>query len=178
MEIIKTKIEGCLEINLKSFQDHRGALIKVFHAPSFAELDLPVTFPEEYYSISHKGVVRGLHFQIPPSSHAKCVTCLSGSIFDVVVDLRKNSPTFGQYFHTIIDSGNPKLLFVPEGLAHGFMALEDNTIFLNRSTTVYNSECDAGIRWDSCDIPWPKIKPIVSEKDINMPPITLFSSPF
>lgn len=178
MEIIKTKIEGCFEINLKSFRDHRGALTKVFHAPSFSELNLPVSFPEEYYSISHKGVVRGLHFQIPPSSHAKCVTCLSGSIFDVVVDLRKNSLTFGQYFHTIIDSKNPKLLFVPEGLAHGFMALEDNTIFLNRSTTVYNPECDKGIRWDSCNIPWPKIEPIVSEKDINMLPLSLFSSPF
>ncbi|MGY6741091.1 MAG: dTDP-4-dehydrorhamnose 3,5-epimerase [Cecembia sp.] len=178
MELIGTSLDGCFEIKLRSFEDHRGSLTKVFHQPTFADLSLPSSFPEEYFSISHKGVVRGLHFQVPPSGHAKCVTCISGSIFDVAVDLRKNSLTFGKHYAAVIDSRQPKLLFIPEGFAHGFMALEDHTIFLNRSTSVYDPACDSGIKWDSCGILWPEIPPIVSEKDQNMPLLSMFNSPF
>ncbi len=178
MEKIETNLEGCFIIKPKTFEDSRGALTKIFHKPTFEALGLSGDFSEEYYSVSSKGVVRGLHFQIPPDDHAKCVTCLVGSIFDVVVDIRKNSPTYGENFSFIIDSREPMLLYIPSGMAHGFLALEDGCLFLNRSTTVYSPEFDGGIKWDSCGINWPELKYIVSIKDQKMPELVNFNSPF
>jgi dTDP-4-dehydrorhamnose 3,5-epimerase len=178
MERIETSLEGCFILKPKTFNDQRGSLTKIFHQPTFEELGLAGNFKEEYYSISSKGVIRGLHFQIPPSSHAKCIICLAGSIFDVVVDLRKSSHTYGQHFSVILKAEEPTLLYVPEGFAHGFMALEDNSLFLNKSTTVYDPTCDRGIKWDSCGISWPDLAPILSQKDEEMPTLASFISPF
>jgi dTDP-4-dehydrorhamnose 3,5-epimerase len=178
MEKIETNLEGCFILKPKTFKDQRGSLTKIFHQPTFEEFGLAGNFKEEYYSISSKGVIRGLHFQIPPSSHSKCIICLAGSIFDVVVDLRKFSQTYGQHFSVILKAEEPALLYVPEGLAHGFMALEDNSLFLNKSTTVYDPNCDRGIKWDSCGISWPDLSPILSQKDEEMPTLASFISPF
>ncbi len=178
MVVKETGIQGCFIIKPRVFKDFRGSLTKIHHSESFKDLGLAVDFKEEYFSISNKGVIRGLHFQIPPMDHAKCVTCLRGSIFDVAVDLRKSSPTFGKYFSLIIDSLDPVLLYVPSGMAHGFMALEDDSLFLNRSTTIYSPECDRGINWNSCGIQWPEIEKKISEKDLNMPDLNDFNSPF
>ena len=135
-------------------------------------------FKEEYYSTSSKGVIRGLHFQLPPEQHVKCISCLQGEIFDVVVDLRKDSPTFGKHFTIKLNSEDPTVLYIPEGMAHGFMSLTDNSIFLNKTTTGFNADCDTGIHWDSCGIQWPDIKPVLSEKDIEMQTFADFNSPF
>jgi dTDP-4-dehydrorhamnose 3,5-epimerase len=178
MQKIETKLEGCFLIKPKTFEDPRGSLTKIFHRPSFLDLGLAVEFPEEYYSISTKGVVRGLHFQIPPDDHIKCITCLQGKIFDVVVDLRKKSPTYGENFTVTLESQNPMILYVPAGFAHGFMALEDNSLFLNKSTTIYSPSCDNGIKWNSCGIDWPDLIPVVSEKDKEMIDFKYFNSPF
>ncbi|PRY90875.1 dTDP-4-dehydrorhamnose 3,5-epimerase [Mongoliibacter ruber] len=178
MKIEETIIKGCYLITPRSFTDNRGSLTKIYHELMFQEMGLDVQFREEYFSVSSKGVLRGLHFQIPPMQHAKCVTCVSGKIFDVVVDLRKNSPTFGKHFCTELDGKTPSLLYVPEGLAHGFVSLEDDSIFLNRSTTVYSPECDRGIHWDSCGIVWPDLDLIISHKDQEMPDFENFNSPF
>ncbi|MEB2777653.1 dTDP-4-dehydrorhamnose 3,5-epimerase [Algoriphagus sp. D3-2-R+10] len=178
MEVFETNLKGCFVLKPKTFTDSRGALTKIFHKPTFEALGMPVNFPEEYYSVSSKGVVRGLHFQIPPDDHAKCVSCLYGSIFDVVVDIRKSSPTFGQYYSLVLDSRSPALLYIPSGMAHGFVALEESSIFLNRTTTVYSQECDSGIRWDSCGIDWPEMEYIVSDKDQKMPSLKDYDSPF
>lgn len=178
MEKLATNLEGCFIIKPRTFLDHRGSLTKIFHQPTFQELGLQGNFSEEYYSLSARGVVRGLHFQVPPSAHAKCIICLSGSIFDVAVDLRNSSPTFGKHFSIILKSEEPTILYIPEGFAHGFMALEDNSLFLNKSTTVYDPDCDRGIKWDSCGIKWPDLSPIISQKDEDMPSLSSFKSPF
>lgn len=178
MEIKETTIPGCYELFPKIFQDERGKLIKTFHHDTFVDLGLAINFTEEYYSVSAKGVLRGLHFQAPPHEHIKCVTCLSGRLFDVVVDLRKNSPSYGGFFFTELSSEKGNMVYIPAGCAHGFYAFTDQTIFLNKTTSVFSAESDAGIRWDSCGIPWPDMAPILSEKDQKMPDLLNFNSPF
>ena len=178
MKKIETPIDGCFELQPNIFKDERGRLVKTFHEPSFLGLNLDTDFKEEYYSASIKGVLRGLHFQSPPHDHVKCVTCISGKIFDVVVDLRKKSPTYKQYFSIELDADKGNMLYIPKGLAHGFYALSENVIFLNRTTTVYEPSCDTGIKWDSCGIQWPNLTPILSDKDNQMVSLDDFKSPF
>jgi len=178
MQKIETPIPGCFELIPRIFQDDRGKLIKTYHEDTYKELGLGTTFTEEYYSGSKKGVLRGLHFQTPPHDHIKCVTCISGKIFDVVVDLRKDSPTYQQHYALELDSEKGNMLYIPAGLAHGFYVMTDYAIFLNRTSTVFNPQSDAGIRWDSCGIDWPDKTPILSEKDINMPSMEEYKSPF
>lgn len=178
MELIKTTIEGCYELQPRVFKDDRGKLVKIFHQEMFDKLGLETDFKEEYYSVSKKGVLRGLHFQLPPHDHVKCVTCLSGKIFDVVVDLRKDSPSYKKYFSIVLDAEIGNMLYIPKGLAHGFYVLSENAIFLNRTTTVYEPSCDTGIKWDSCGILWPDMQPVLSEKDEQMHHLNDFNSPF
>lgn len=177
-EKIETKIPGLFIIKPRIFKDQRGNFVKLFHNKMFEELGLRSDFKEEYYSSSSKGVLRGLHFQTPPEEHVKCITCLNGEIFDAVVDLRKSSPTFGENFSIILKDTVPTILYIPEGMAHGFMSLTDNSIFLNKTTTVFNADCDTGIHWDSCKIEWPDISVVLSEKDKNMVPFAEYKSPF
>ncbi len=178
MEKIETGIEGCFELRPRIFKDDRGGLVKTFHYDTFKSIGLETDFREEYYSYSKKGVLRGLHFQIPPDDHIKCVTCVSGKIFDVVVDLRKKSSTYKQHFSLELRSELGNMLYIPKGLAHGFYVLSEKAIFLNRTTTVYSPDRDAGIKWDSCDINWPNKEPILSKKDIEMTNLKDFKSPF
>ena len=178
MDKKETNIQGCYELFPRVFKDQRGKLIKTFHHDTFSELGLEVVFKEEYFSVSAIGVLRGLHFQLPPNDHIKCVTCLSGRLFDVVVDLRKNSPTFGKHFTTELDSELGNMVYIPSGCAHGFFTLTDQAIFLNRTTSVFSPDSDTGIRWDSCGIPWPDPNPILSEKDKNLIKFSDFTSPF
>lgn len=178
MKAINTSIKGCYELQPRVFKDERGQLVKTFHKPSFLELNLETDFTEEYYSVSKKNVLRGLHFQNPPHDHIKCVTCISGKIFDVVVDLRKYSPTYKQHFTIELDAEKGNMLYIPKGLAHGFYVLSETAIFLNRTTTVYEPSCDTGIKWDSCGIKWPIENPILSEKDQQMIDLNEFKSPF
>ncbi len=178
MKIIKTTIEGCFELQPRIFSDDRGRLVKTFHENTFLDLGLDISFAEEYYSVSKKHVLRGLHFQLPPYDQVKCVTCLSGKIFDVVVDLRMKSPTYKQYFSIELDADKGNMLYIPKGMAHGFYVLSEDTIFLNRTTTVYEPSCDTGVKWNSCGIEWPDLDPILSEKDQQMIPLIDFESPF
>lgn len=178
MEFQETIIPGLIEILPKVHQDHRGKLVKIFHHNTFQDYGLETDFNEEYYSISSKGVLRGLHFQNPPNDHIKCVTCLKGQLFDVVVDLRKYSPAYKEYYTTILDSETSNILYIPKGCAHGFLTLTENAIFLNKTTTVFSEESDNGIRWDSCGIPWPDINPILSNKDKNLESLDSFNTPF
>ncbi len=178
MEVIKSTIDGCFELQPRVFKDDRGRLVKTFHEEMFASHGLETDFKEEYYSVSKKNVLRGLHFQNPPHDHVKCVTCISGKIFDVVVDLRKKSSTFGHNFSIELDAKKGNMLYIPKGLAHGFYVISEEAIFLNRTTTVYEPSCDTGIKWDSCGIKWPNDKPILSEKDKEMITLDSFKSPF
>ena len=177
-EKIETEIEGLFIIKPRVFSDNRGFLIKLFHNKLYENFGLRSDFKEEYYSTSAKGVVRGLHFHIPPMQHVKCITCVKGEIFDVAVDLRKKSPTFGNHFSINLKSDEPTILYIPEGMAHGFMSLTEGAIFLNKTTTVYDANCDTGILWNSCGIKWPDIPVILSQKDENMIPFEKYDSPF
>ena len=177
-EQIPTDIEGCFEIQPRVFSDDRGRFVKLFHEDLFLEMGLMGRFEEEYYSVSPARVLRGLHFQVPPKSHVKLVSCLKGSILDVVYDLRPHSSSSGKVFSLELSSQKGNMLYVPEGLAHGFYVQSNGATFLSMNSRKFSTECDRGIRWDSIPFQWPDQSPVVSEKDRNMIPLEAFENPF
>ena len=177
-ELIPTGIEGCFEIRPRVFEDQRGRFVKLFHREFFDELGLRSSYEEEYYSVSPARVIRGLHFQVPPREHVKLVSCLLGTILDVVCDLRTDSNSFGQVYSLKLSSETGNMLYVPEGLAHGFYVMSESATFLSMNSKKFAPECDRGIRWDSIPFDWPDKDPIVSEKDTKMVSLDAFENPF
>ena len=173
-----TPFEGCFEIFPVVRKDNRGSFVKTFNFDAFHELGLETDFKESYYSTSVKNVLRGLHFQTPPADHVKLVYCAVGEVMDVVVDLRKNSPTFGEHQVFYLDSDKGNMVYIPKGLAHGFLTLSEQALMVYNLTTVYAPESDTGILWNSCGIDWKCKKPILSERDKNHPSFENFDSPF
>ena len=171
-------IQGCFELQPKVLDDNRGKFVKVFHKSEIAALGLETDFVEEYYSVSHKNVVRGLHFQRPPMDHIKMVYCVQGQVMDVVVDLRVGSLTYGQHVVFELSAVKANCIYIPKGTAHGFCALSENTVMVYKVSTVYSPEYDAGILWDSLGIAWPTNEPIMSARDRSFPTFTQFESPF
>jgi dTDP-4-dehydrorhamnose 3,5-epimerase len=169
---------GLLDVLSEPRLDARGYLIKTFEAAVFAEAGLPTRFEEELHTCSKRGVVRGMHFQTPPSAQEKVVFCEHGAIFDVVVDLRRGSPAFGCALSRLLRASLGNGLYVPAGLAHGFATLSDEAVVSYRITTGYAPECDAGILWSSVDAEWPFSDPLVSERDRGFPALSDFSTPF
>lgn len=178
MELIPTALEGCFEVRPFFAEDERGSFVKTFNAERFAEAGLPTGWREEYYSSSHKGVIRGMHFQTPPHDHEKLVYCLQGRVLDVVVDLRRQSSTFGMHIAVELDAERGRGLMIPRGMAHGFLALTDKALMAYKVTTVYAPSNDAGIRWDSVGVRWGIDAPIVSARDRAHPAFADFVSPF
>lgn len=174
----ESQIQGCFEVQPKVFQDERGRFVKTFHIDVFAKMGLQTKWAEEYYSISRKGVLRGLHFQLPPHDHEKLVYCVAGKVVDVVVDLRCGSPTYGQcvMFELSLEAAN--MVYIPRGLAHGFYTISDTATMMYKVSTVYAPEYDAGIHWNSVEFAWPDDNPILSKRDSEFPPISSFASPF
>ena len=152
--------------------------MKIFHADAFAEQGLATDFKEEYFSVSIKNVLRGLHFQTPPADCVKLVCCLEGAVKDVVVDLRKNSATFGKHFTIELSAEKSNMLYISKGLAHGFLTLTERATMLYNVTTVYSPENDKGILWNSCGIDWQCDAPILSDRDKLHPTLAEFDSPF
>jgi dTDP-4-dehydrorhamnose 3,5-epimerase len=178
IEIKETTIKGCVELLPKQFNDSRGKFVKTFHEQTFEELHLTTHFAEEYYSVSYNNVLRGLHFQTPPSDHIKVVYCLDGEVMDVVVDLRKGSPTYGKHDIIGLSSKKANMLYIPSGMAHGFYTISEKAVMLYKVTTVYDHANDTGIRWDSCGIAWPSKEPVISERDSKFISFNEFNSPF
>ncbi len=178
MQIEETFIEGLKVIHLNKFSDQRGDFIKVFNQSFFSENLLDTDIKESYFSVSHKGVIRGMHFQIPPFDHTKLVYVNTGSILDVVLDIRKSSKTYGRYFTIDLKANSPQLIYIPKGLAHGFLSKENNTMVTYMQTTGYNQECDKGIKYDSFDFDWPANKPVLSQRDTDFIDFKDFISPF
>jgi dTDP-4-dehydrorhamnose 3,5-epimerase len=170
MEVRQTRISGLVEIIPSIFKDDRGWFYEFYNEKTFQQAGIDYHFVQENTSFSTKGVIRGLHFQLPPHAQGKLVTVLHGKVIDVVVDLRKSSPTFGQSFQLELDGTKRNMLMVPEGFAHGFVALEDS-LFHYKCTNFYNKAAEAGIVWNdpSLAIQWPAQAPIVSEKDKLLP---------
>lgn len=177
-ELQETSLPDCYLIRPRLFKDARGQFVKTFHAGWYEENGLESCFREEFYSRSVKGVIRGLHFQVPPADHAKLVYCLAGEVFDAVVDLRVGSPTYGQTHTFELSADRPEIIYIPSGFAHGFQALSDDALMVYQVSTVHSPENDSGIHWDSVGIDWPLPPRSVSERDQSFLPAAQFSSPF
>ena len=178
IRIIHTPLPGCFLVGLPEQRDRRGSFVKLFHEQSFREEELETHFPETYYSTSCRGVLRGLHFQLPPREHVKLVYCLDGLIFDAVVDLRRGSPTYGQFATFELSGREATMLYIPLGMAHGFYVQSDSAMVLYNVSTTYSPAHDAGILWNSAGIPWPSLSPILSARDDTFPALTDFNTPF
>lgn len=178
MKLSDTKIPGLKVVEPRIFEDLRGKFIKNFNDDFFKEHGLDISIKESYYSISHKDVLRGMHFQVPPHDHLKLVYVPYGKIIDVVLDIRKNSPTYGEFFEVELSSENAKILIIPKGLAHGFRSLEDNTNVTYMQTTVYEPASDAGIKYNSFGYDWGLPDAKVSERDLGFENFDIFESPF
>jgi dTDP-4-dehydrorhamnose 3,5-epimerase len=178
MEIIPAGLDGLKILRPKVFTDLRGIFVKTFHQPSFQAAGLDFASAEEFFSISHKGVLRGMHFQLPPHCQTRLVTCLAGKILDVVLDLRHGSPSFGRFWSGQLDTNTRDILFIPEGFAHGFLALENNTLVSYVASRPHSPEHDFGLHWNSFGFNWPVKNLIISERDQKFPALSDFASPF
>ena len=180
MKIIPTKIEGLLLIQPDIFPDSRGYFFESYKKEKFLKSGIDADFVQDNESLSQKNVLRGLHFQKPPYAQGKLVRVVTGSVVDMAVDIRKSSPTYGQWVKAELSAANKLMMWIPEGFAHGFLVLEDNTIFQYKCTNYYNRESEAGIIWNDPDlaIDWGINDPIVSEKDLRGVRFREMKSPF
>ncbi|MDO4462365.1 MAG: dTDP-4-dehydrorhamnose 3,5-epimerase [Bacteroidia bacterium] len=182
MEVIKTDIEGVVIIEPKVFKDARGYFFESFSQREFDEKVRPINFVQDNESMSSYGVMRGLHFQRPPFTQSKLVRCVHGEVLDVVVDIRKGSPTYGKHISVILSEDNHRQLFIPRGFAHGYSVLSETAVFQYKCDNFYAPQADGGISIldDSLGIDWqiPTDKAILSDKDTKHPLLKDFDSPF
>jgi dTDP-4-dehydrorhamnose 3,5-epimerase len=169
-------LPGTWHIGLESKKDLRGTFLKTFSASNFSKYKAEMSWREEFYSISHKNVIRGMHFQIPPYEHYKFVYCLSGSVLDVLLDLRQDN--YGKCTSLILQGKKPSVLLIPPGIAHGFLSLRDGTVMIYKTSTEYNSLYDSGIDWSSFGFDWGVTTPIISNRDKRHPRFEGYISPF
>jgi len=170
MEVKETFIEGLIEIYPKIFKDERGFFLETFNKVAFEKAGIKTQFVQDNQSFSTKGVLRGLHYQKAPFAQAKLVSVISGKVLDVAVDLRPDSPTYGKHLTVVLEAEKRNMLLIPEGFAHGFVALEDS-VFSYKCSNIYNKESESGIIWNDKDlnIDWEMKNPLVSEKDLLLP---------
>jgi len=180
MQFEKTNFEGLLVIQPKVFEDERGHFFESFNKEIFQKNGLDVEFVQDNQSLSDKNVLRGLHFQTPPFSQGKLIRVIKGSVLDVALDIRKTSKTFGKHFKLILSEQNKTMLYLPIGFAHGFLTLEDNTIFSYKCTNFYHKDSECSLRWNdsTLNINWGIESPILSEKDKSAQLFNQFNSPF
>jgi dTDP-4-dehydrorhamnose 3,5-epimerase len=183
LDVERLDLKDVLLIRPKKFGDNRGYFLESYNSRSFTEAGIDVTFVQDNQSLSvQPGTIRGLHFQTPPEPQSKLVRVLKGSIFDVAVDLRSGSPTYGRWCGANLTAEGAEQFFVPRGFAHGFCTLEPNTEVAYKVDGFYAPKCDAGLRWDDpqINVAWP-ISPdeaILSEKDTKLPSFAGFTTPF
>ena len=180
MEIVSTKIPDLHIIKPKVFEDIRGYFFESYNKQEFIRLGIDQNFVQDNESMSQKGVLRGPHFQRPPFAQGKLVRVMQGSVMDVAVDIRKLSPTYGQWVSVILSQHNKWMYWIPPGFAHGFVALEDNTVFFYKCTNGYNKESEGSILWNdpTLNIDWKMDNPVLTEKDKQAPSFEGFDSPF
>jgi len=165
------EIPEVLLIKPSVFEDERGFFMETYKMPDFVDAGIKANFVQDNHSCSAKGILRGLHYQNPPFAQGKLVRAVKGEIFDVAVDIRKGSPTWGKWAGIILSEENRNILYVPTGLAHGFCVLSEVAEVVYKTTNVYSAEAEAGIIWDDRDlnIEWPVKEPILSDKDEKWP---------
>lgn len=182
MQIETLSIPSLLILTPRRFGDHRGYFTETWNRRTLSDLGVNLPdFVQDNQSLSEQaGTVRGLHFQAPPHAQGKLVRCGRGAIFDVAVDVRRGSPTWGQWYGLELSAENGKQLWVPAGFLHGFMTLLPDSEILYKCTDHYAPDCDGAVAWDSAGIDWPLdgITPVLSDKDRSAPPLADFISPF
>lgn len=180
MEIIEHKLNGVIELIPSVFNDERGSFHESYNSELFRKIGINDVFVQDNQSSSEKNVLRGLHFQKPPFAQSKLVRVAKGKVLDVVVDLRSKSDTFLQYLAVELNDSKKNMLYIPQGFAHGFLTLEDDTIFTYKCGNFYNKDCEMGLLWndEKINIDWSINRPILSEKDKNLPDSNKFISPF
>jgi dTDP-4-dehydrorhamnose 3,5-epimerase len=174
----KTSLEGLLKLQCKVFNDARGSFVKNFRETHLKSLGLETHFPEEFVTTSVAGVLRGLHFQTPPHDHIKIVSCFAGEVLDVVLDLRKSSPTYGRHEAFSLREDAGLSLYIPKGFAHGFLSMKDGSVVHYQVSTEYAPTHDSGVLWNSAGIAWPVKDPVVSTRDQGLSRLADFKSPF
>lgn len=180
MRIELLPIEGLALIHPRVFEDDRGYFFESYSRKEFEAAGIVDDFVQSNQSLSQKNVLRGLHFQVPPFAQSKLVRVIKGSVLDVAVDIRKGSPTYGRHYSTVLSEQNKLMFYIPVGFAHGFLTLEDDTIFSYKCGNYYSKPCEQGIAWDDPQvaIEWNATNPILSEKDRNNQAFADFQSPF
>lgn len=176
-EVEQELLPGCLLLNCRRIADARGSFVKTFHAEHFQQLGISFTLREAFHSHSTRGVLRGMHFQLPPHDHDKLVACRSGRVLDVVLDLRAG-PGYGRVAAVKLSGEADQLLFVPRGLAHGFLVLSDEAVMDYQTSSVHAPAHDAGLRWDSFGFDWGVHAPLLSPRDAAHPALADFATPF
>lgn len=178
MKIVPTGLDGVSVLYPDVRADQRGFFIKPFEKSFFAAQGWETDFGEIYYSVSAANVLRGLHVQVPPAHGAKLVGCVAGKVFDVLLDLRKASPTFGQHITMRLDGAGGEMVYMPAGIAHGFLVEEGPATLFYYQHAAYAPDQDKGIAWDSAGIAWPCAQPVMSDRDKLFPPLAAFETPF
>lgn len=183
MQVIPTAIQGVFIIEPRIFGDTRGYFFESFNARDFSQLTgVDVNFVQDNESLSRYGVLRGLHFQLPPHAQSKLVRVVRGAVLDIAVDLRKDSPTYGHHVSVELTAENHRQFLMPKGFAHGFSVLSPEVVFQYKCDDYYHPECEGALAWDDPDlaIDWhlPADKVILSEKDKHHPSFRSFNSPF
>ena len=178
MKFSRTNLEGLLRIEPRVHIDNRGRFVKTFRDDVFRGAGIAFQVKEEFFSISRQGVLRGMHFQLPPAQHAKLVYCIKGSVLDVVLDIRRGSPTYGCAHAEELNEDNIAAFFIPAGFAHGFLTLTKDAVMIYNTDAAYSPSLDTGIHWNSFGFAWGVAKPILSERDASLPPFQDFSSLF
>jgi dTDP-4-dehydrorhamnose 3,5-epimerase len=181
LQVSPTSLSGVYIVTPARYGDHRGFFSESWNQQRLAEHGIDVGFVQDNHSFSAEiGTVRGLHFQSPPHAQDKLVRCGKGRLFDVAVDVRNGSPTYGKWFGKELSFENGDQLFIPKGFLHGFMTLEADTEIVYKCSDYYAPECDGAVSWDSCGINWPidVATPVLSEKDTAAQTLTQLKSPF
>lgn len=171
-------LTGCWMIQNLVQRDSRGLFVKVYQKEPFEERGLNFPLVEEYYSLSRQNVIRGMHFQTPPFAYQKLVYCSLGAIMDVMLDLRQGSSTYGRVFSVELSAENARAIYLPEGIAHGFLVTSKEAVVNYQVSSPYSAHHDHGVRWDSFGFDWNCEKPILSERDLKFPSFHDFKSPF
>jgi len=177
MQFSEEILPGAWMVTLKRFEDMRGAFVKTYASTLFGQHAAGFELREEFYSVSNKNVIRGMHFQLPPHDHVKLVYCPLGAVEDVMIDLR-SGPGYGRVAKVLLSGNQPSLVFIPKGIAHGFRALMDGSLMVYKTSTEHAPNSDAGIRWDSFGHDWGLDQPIISDRDQRHPTLDNFVTPF
>ncbi|GAB4183229.1 MAG: dTDP-4-dehydrorhamnose 3,5-epimerase family protein [Terrimicrobiaceae bacterium] len=178
MTLVSEPLPGVRVLRPFIHRDDRGEFVKTFHEDQLSAHGISLHLREEFFSTSAAGVLRGMHFQTPPFAHQKLVYCISGSVLDVILDLRKDSPTFGRPKSVELSSENRHFIHIPVGFAHGFLSLTEGSCLVYKTDCPHAPSHDLGIRWDSFGFDWPITTPRLSPRDAAFPSFEEFESPF